>query len=304
MPITRTQPNQISEATRRTLFDVLRLGPWPWHGRLEEVEFLARIYDLEALPSRDSRYPSMSGDIIQHRVRNPEDWPYDWVFTDGRLDLMHGPDETLLRFLAEMLHPVVLGDEEATKELLATLNRYLEPDGFQMAEVDRMSGKPLFAGLRALPGAGASVDEARKIADALSSSHVSAQITRMQDNVVKDPALAIGSAKEFVESICKGILDARGIPRSGKEDFPALVSMTREALKLKVNPNSDKTLKSMMGALATLTQTIAELRGQLGTGHGGTPDTEQPPVEVARLSVTVAMALGTFLWEVHRSGSA
>jgi hypothetical protein len=293
--------NQISEATRRTLFDALRLCPWRWWGRLDEVEFLARVFDLEALPSYDYRFKTMSGDILQHRVRNPEDWDDDWVFSDGRLNLVDGPDETLLRFLAEMLHPIVRKDEEATSGLLATINRYLEPDGFQMVEVDRMSGKPLFAGVRVLSGMDGPIEAARKVADELSSSHVSAQITRMQTSVVKDPALAIGSAKEFVESICKGILDARGDVRTGKEDFPPLVSMTRDALGLKVNPKSDVSLKSMLGALGTITNSIAEMRGQLGTGHGGTPDTDQPPVEVARLAVNVAMALGVFLWEVHRS---
>jgi hypothetical protein len=61
----------------------------------------------------------------------------------------------------------------------------------------------------------------------------------MRANIVTDAPLAIGSAKEFVESLCKGILDARRIARTGKEDFPALVSMTREALGLEVNPKSN-----------------------------------------------------------------
>lgn len=123
----------------------------------------------------------------------------------------------------------------------------------------------------------------------------------MQDSIDKDPALAIGSAKEFVESLCKGILSTRKVPMTGNETLPSLVTMAREALGLRVNPKTDTTLKSALGALGTLTNSIAELRGQLGTGHGGTPDTAQPPVAVARLAVSVATALGVFLWEMHRS---
>lgn len=295
--------NQISEVTRRTLFDALRIGPWFWSGRLEEAEFLARVFNLEALPSDDHRFSTMSGDIWQHRVNNPMDWDDGWVFSDGRLNLLHGPDETVLRFLAETLHPVVRVDEDATDALLTTINRYLVADGFQMSVVDEMSGRRVFAGTRMLDDAGAVVAGAKKVADALASSHVSAQITRMQDSVVKDPALAIGSAKEFVESLCKGILDARGAGRTGKEDFPRLVGMTRDKLDLSVNPRSDTTLRSTLQALTTLIQGVAELRGQLGTGHGAAPTTLAPPVDVARLVVTLSTALGVFLWERHQASS-
>ena len=293
--------NGISEATRRSIFDALRVGHWTWYGRLDEVDFLSRLFDLNSLPSRDVRHAAMGGDILRHCVMNPGDWSEDWVYSDGRLGLLHGPDETFLRFLCEMVHPVVRDDDDSIDRLVSMFNRYLGSDGFQLSAVDDMSGRRLFAAVRMLPDLGTFVTDARKVADELSSAHVSAQITRMQDNVVKDPALAIGSAKEFVESICKGILNERQVPRTGKEDFPPLVSMTRDALHLKVNPRSDVTLRSMLGALGTVTSSIAELRGQVGTGHGATPDTAQPPVEVARLAVGVAVALGVFLWETHRS---
>lgn len=294
--------NEVSEVTRRDIFDALRTGGWGWSGRLDEVKFLSRVFDLEALPSNDSRHKDMAGDILRHRIMNPADWPdNDWVFSDGRLDLLHGPDELFLRFLCETVHPVVRPDDDAVTELVALYNRYLAADGFTLSVVDIISGKRLFAAVRTVAGAKASVGEARKVADELSSAHVSAQITRMQDNITKDPALAIGSAKEFVESLCKGILDARSVVRTGKEEFPPLVTMVRDALGLRVNPKSDVTLRSMLGALGTITNSLAELRGQVGTGHGNTPDTAQPPAEVARLAVGVATALGVFLWETHRA---
>jgi hypothetical protein len=244
----------------------------------------------------------MAGDIARHRVMNPEDWDDDWVFSDSRLGLLHVPDEVFLRFLTEMVHPVVR-DEAEVDDLVATFNRYLAPDGYRLAVVDTMSGRRVFGAELALVGADGVLDDARRIANVLSSGHITAQIARMRANIVSDAPLAIGSAKEFVESLCKGILDARQLARTGKEDFPALVSMTREALGLKVNPKSDVTLKSMMGALGTMTNSIAELRSQVGTGHGGAPETESPPAGVARLAVNAAVTLGVFLWETHE-GSA
>ncbi len=294
---------QITELTRRTIFDALRVGKYFWAGKLDEVEFLARVFDLTSLPSRDPRHSDMEGDILRHRSWNPEDWPDDWVFGDSRLDLLHVPDELFLKFLCEMVHPVVRDDAKAD-EMVTMFNRYLAPDGYRLAVVDTISGHRIFSWELALAGADGALDDARRIANQLSSGHITAQITRMRANIVQDAPLAIGSAKEFVESICKGILDARQSPRTGKEDFPALVTMTREALGLKVNPKSDVTLKSMLGALGTMTNAIAELRGQVGTGHGGAPETEAPPAGVARLAVNAAVALGVFVWETHEASTA
>ena len=290
----------ITELTRRSIFDALRLGKHFWAGKLDEAEFLSRLFDLGSLPSYDTRHKDMAGDIFRHRVMNPEDWPADWVFADRRLDLLHVPDEVFLKLLCEMLHPIVRDDADVD-DLVSTFNRYLAPDGYRMAVVDTISGRRIFGAELALAGADGALDDARRIANALSSGHVTSQITRMRANIVQDAPLAIGSAKEFVESLCKGILDARQVPRTGREDFPALVSMTRDALGLKVNPKSDVTLKSMLGALGTMTNAIAELRGQVGTGHGGTPNTEAPPAGVARLAVNAAVALGVFLWETHEA---
>ncbi len=99
--------NLITQVTRRKIFDTITLSKVLWEGRLHEPDFLARIYDLDSMPSTDSRYKSAAGDIWQHRVNNPEDWPDDWIFTDSRFGLQHGDDELVLRFLAETLHPVV-----------------------------------------------------------------------------------------------------------------------------------------------------------------------------------------------------
>jgi hypothetical protein len=146
------------------------------------------------------------------------------------------------------------------------------------------TAKRIFAAIRSLD-AGALQAEARKVADELASDHVAAQITRMQASITSDPALAIGSAKEFVESICKGILKARGLEATGKEDLPKLVHLVRMQLGMVIDKRTETTLRGTLGALASLTHGIAELRGQLGTGHGANPDVGRPPVEVARLAV-------------------
>lgn len=51
------------QVTRRKIFDTITLSKVFREGRLEEPDFLARIYDLDTMPSTDSRYRTAPGDI-------------------------------------------------------------------------------------------------------------------------------------------------------------------------------------------------------------------------------------------------
>lgn len=136
---------KISALTRRDILDAISVEQIAWSGRLEEIEFLSRLYQLNAMPSRDSRFADAGGDIWQHRVNNL-DWDDDWVFHDARFGLMGGDDETLLAFLCETIHPVVRPDSEEAERIRQLYNQHLRNDGFQIVEKTRMSGKPVFVG--------------------------------------------------------------------------------------------------------------------------------------------------------------
>ena len=95
---------EITEPTRRKIADELSLQGMSPNGQVNEVEFFSRLFNLNELPTRDHRthqFPNMVADLWQHRVNNPMDWPDGWWWTDDRLALLHAPDETFLRFLAE-----------------------------------------------------------------------------------------------------------------------------------------------------------------------------------------------------------
>ena len=139
----------ISEVTRRNLFDVLQLEAVNWNGRLDERDFLARLFNLEALPSHDGRFKNASGDIWKHRVMN-SDWEDDWVFRDQRLKLATGPDDVFLRFLCEVLHPVVRDDREEVAKLQQVFNDHLKADGWEIYERTSISGRPVFSARRLL----------------------------------------------------------------------------------------------------------------------------------------------------------
>jgi len=292
--------NAISEVTRRGLFDELRMTQVNWSGRLGESDFLGRVFDLTSLPSRDHRYSDMAGDIFQHRERNL-DWPDDWVFDDSRLNLLRCDDEVLLRFLCEIIHPIVRSDEKQAQQLVETFNRHLAVDGFEIVPRTMISGRAVYAARARGNTPAAITSDVRRVANALSSDQVFAQITRIETSITADPALAIGSAKEFVETLCKGILTAKGEVLLGSETLPQLVKRVRTVLGLELDGATGDTVKRMLSALATLTQGVAELRGQLGSGHGHHPSTAQPSPTVARLAVGAATTLGVFLFDLYEN---
>ena len=121
-----------------------------WYsGELDCVSFLNRLYQLDTLPSSDQRFKDFEDDIIQHTINN-DDWSWNWVFEDERLGLSNGEDDLLLRFLCEMFHPEVRDWwDEKTKDIclrvLGSLNDLLREDGYEIYEVDKISGRPVFS---------------------------------------------------------------------------------------------------------------------------------------------------------------
>jgi hypothetical protein len=298
---------RISQVTRRDIFDYLHTLTEPWWGRLSEVEFLQRLYDLDALPSNDSRFKSAGRDIVQHRVAN-DDWDDDWVFSDPRFRLGSGPDEVLLGFLAQMVHPVVQPDTDRSAEIVADLNRFLASDGWMLKAQTKLSGRPVYAPARTAADTMAAIDFAHETAARLDAEHISQQVTRMEGAVDTDPDLAIGTAKEFVESICKTILDERGEAYGKNDDLLTLVRKTTKVLQLTPGDIADTaraavTIKRMLMNLATLVQGSAELRNAYGTGHGKSKSQARTRLSPrhARLAVGTAAALGVFMYETHEA---
>lgn len=104
--------NRITDVTRQDLIDIIESGIWVSlkepefdresgeyidgysvkmspYGRLNEIDFLSRIYDLDKMPSTDSRFLNARRDIWQHTINN-EDWDEYWYFSDDRFHLSNG----------------------------------------------------------------------------------------------------------------------------------------------------------------------------------------------------------------------
>ncbi|MBM0740873.1 abortive infection family protein [Phormidium sp. CLA17] len=294
---------KISEVTRRDIVDSISLEEINLYGRLEEIDFLSRIWDLDSLQSFDSRFKTATGDILQHTVNN-EDWEPGWIFSDSRFNLLRGDDETFLRFLCETIHPVIRPDVTECEKLCQLYNKFLNNDGYQIAEKTRLSGKPVFigrfVGTAMLPG----ITSAKATLSGTDVGYVSQQITRMETAVNNDPELAIGTAKELVETCCKSILNECNVSFSKNDDLPKLVKLTVKQLELTPEDIPDKvqasdSIKRLLSNLATITQGIAELRNHYGTGHGKLNASKGLQPRHAKLAVGAASTLAVFLSETH-----
>ena len=147
--------NRISEITKRDTLDLFKNGidipdlwetrrvTYNYYGRLEEIEFLNRLYDLKNMPSLDPRFLDAKSDIWQHTVNN-DDYSLCWVFEDERFQLKNGSDEVYLKFICEIFHPAVRAEKGYWKEFLDEVNRLLQNDGYELYSVEKISNRDVY----------------------------------------------------------------------------------------------------------------------------------------------------------------
>lgn len=269
--------NRLTSITRTQIADYLRIKQISWAGRQEEQDFLARCYQLEDLPSYDHRFHNAAGDIWQHRTNNPHDWDDYWVFGDERFELINGDDSVFLRFLAETLHPALMRSEEEVLSLLAFYNEKINRDGYELFQIDSISTLPIF-GFREL-GKSFHGDRPEIDLSAISPENravIHEHLERIKQNLNIDQSSAISTCKNLLESLLKIILDENQISYNGKrDDLPKLYHQV--SLFLETSPSQfplenevDTTNKKILGSLANIVQSIAEVRNLVGTGHGRT----------------------------------
>jgi hypothetical protein len=305
----RRSENSITEVTRRAIVDYLSIGP-SWSGSLPEDDFLGRIYDLKSMPSTDYRpeYDNARRDLWKHRVMN-RDWPDSWVFTDGRFDLLFGPDDAFLKFLVETIHPVVRPDVAECESMAHEYNSALAVDEWEIYPAKFISGKPVFSYRQLTDSSRPHLDEVSRVAEKLSGHHVGQQSRRLREAVEKDPELAIGTAKEFLETLCKGILADRKVSIAKDIEFPALVKTTIQNLtvvppELAEQSQTSRTVTALLGNLGAVAHQLAEIRNEFGTGHGRSASHVGLQKRHAKLVVGAAVTLAIFLYECHEASAA
>lgn len=138
----------------------------------------------------------------------------------------------------------------------------------------------------------------------LDARHLAEQIRRMEESLETDPALAIGTAKELIETCCKTILSERGMPVDDTMNIPQLTKAALKQLNLVPEdvPSAAQgadVVKRLLSNLGSIGHGLAELRGLFGTGHGKHGCSLGLETRHAKLAVGAAATLVTFLFETH-----
>lgn len=130
----------ISELTRRNIMGEL-YSRGNIEGKLELTDFLNRIWNLDNMPSTDSRFHNALGDIRQHMINN-SDWDEAYLY-ENYLNLLTSTDEIFIQFLEQIVHPLVRQHSEV-KGYIEFINNHLMKDGYQLFPSDNISGYTVY----------------------------------------------------------------------------------------------------------------------------------------------------------------
>lgn len=171
----------------------------------------------------------------------------------------------LVRVFEIAIAPGVEDDFGRPHPIIANICTQLERDGFKIE-----NGVITLPDVYLLPSLTSN--------DAESTEVLTEHMTRLERSLRNDeidPAAAIGTSKELVESACKLVLKRTGryTPATEKLDFPALNKQALTALnlrpeRLKESTEEYESVSKILGNLSSVAIGIAELRNKRGTGHG------------------------------------
>jgi hypothetical protein len=250
-------------------------------------------FDAARIDCDLSFQPPMSGQrrtLVEQYYRTV-DWT-DWKHIRTVLQVF----ENVLHRAERLAEEITFSDDiqQQRRKEVEKLIHFLGKDGFQWIDGRIVAG----AGLPLL-------DDIKETATVFDAQHMADQIRRMESAIESDPSLAIGTAKELIETCCKTILAERGKPVMGAPDIPALTKETLKELKLVPDGIPDAArgsdvIKRLLSNLGTIGNGLAELRGLYGTGHGKHGKMSGLGPRHAKLAVGAAATLATFLFETHK----
>ena len=146
------------------------------------------------------------------------------------------------------------------------------------------------------------LDDLDEAASILQVGELERHVARIRATLHDDPAQAVGSSKELLETVLRTILGEFGEQPAGEiHDL-----LKRVQKKLKLDPGSAdgrpgaETIRRTLSNLGQVVVGVAEVRNLFGTGHGRSRAGELERAQ-AKLVVNAAVMLATFLTEVFRA---
>jgi hypothetical protein len=117
-----------------------------------------------------------------------------------------------------------------------------------------------------------SVERASEVVD---SAHLSDYLRRIEENLDKDPAQAIGSAKDLLEAVVRLVLQYQSSEKAPDDsrNLGQLMKVVFKSLNLAMEDIPDakrgtEAIRRVFNGLSQIVEGTAELRNLYGTGHG------------------------------------
>lgn len=135
-------------------------------------------------------------------------------------------------------------------------------------------------------------------------NYVRAKIQLMDSNIVNAPHLAIGTAKELIETCCKSILINHSVTIDNNWDILKLVKETNKVMTFESEAGDELDLKQsinlILGGLSNVVHGITELRNKFGSGHGHEPNFRELDEVYTRLAVSVSKEFVSFYLKIFK----
>lgn len=143
-----------------------------------------------------------------------------------------------------------------------------------------------------------------KLKERFSSEYLTQQINLMIEMKEQNPTESIGKSKELIETCCKNILENENVIYDSNSDVNTLIKLTMKTLNIHAdcitNSTSEaKNIKKILGSLAGIASSIAELRNSYGSGHGKNVNYQGLSSRHAELAMGTSVTLVKYLWDTY-----
>lgn len=126
---------------------------------------------------------------------------------------------------------------------------------------------------------------------------VKSEFERAFSQLESDPAAAVTAACALLEATFTHILELADSPVPSDRSVASLWKLVRELLGFDPEQHEDDHLRRVLGSLATIVQSIGEIRTRAGSAHGGSARRYRLQPRHARMVVSSAATLAIFCLE-------
>ena len=183
-----------------------------------------------------------------------------------------------------------------------SINGLIGNDGFEFYENGSISGRPVF-GIRRITFLDENliyVSGLKQVEKTINTDYIRSEVKKAIESATTDSSLAIGQAKEIIETACKYILGDLGINYTNL-DFNKLSKLTRESIGISEKEKNKKIpgVDKVLSGLSNVASGMAELRNSYGNGHGKDSSFKKLPLRYGKLAISAASSYVEFLLDSH-----